>query len=51
MDIGFNTKIEDLEKNDKNKLIASSCRDILEEYLTENQHLDIECNTRLIIKK
>ena len=51
MDIGFNTKIEDLEKNGKNKLIASSCRDILEEYLTENQHLDIKCNTRLIIKK
>ena len=51
MDIAFNTKLEELEVNGKSKIIASSCRDVLEEYMSEHQHLDIECNTRLIIKK
>ena len=47
IDIGFNIDIKELGKS---KMIATSCRDIIEEYLKEHQHQDREGNTRLIIK-
>lgn len=47
---GLNITKDELEKNGKIKVIATSCRDILEEYMSSNQHLDTMSNTRLIIK-
>ncbi len=46
----FNIKLETIEKNGKPRVIATSCRDIMEEYLGENQHIDSKDKTRLIIK-
>ena len=50
---GFGIKLEELEKNGKSKIVATSCREVLEEYLTSNQHLDsvVEDNKRLIVNK
>ena len=50
----FNTFrfFKDLETNGKHRILATSCRDVLEEYLAENQHLDVDIknNARLVIK-
>ena len=48
----LNITIDELDKNGKSKVIATSCRDIVEEYLSNNQHLDsiVENNKRLIIE-
>ena len=51
MEIGFNKTIKEIEKNGKSKIVATSCRDVIEEYLSNNQHLDVEKLDRLIIKK
>ena len=53
MEGGFNITLKELEKNGKSRVVATSCRDVLEEYLSTNQLLDvdIEENPRLIIKK
>ena len=50
---GFGIKLEELEKNGKSRIVATSCREVLEEYLTNNQHLDscVEDNKRLIVIK
>lgn len=50
IDIGFNITTKELDENGKSKMIATSCRDIIEEYLKEHQHLEREANKRLIIK-
>ena len=44
--------VEELDKNGKSKVIATSCRDVVEEYLSNNQHLDsvVEINKRLIVE-
>ena len=47
----FNKKLEDLEKESKAKILSTSCRDILEEYMSTHQHLDVPKLDRLIIKK
>ena len=49
---GFNITPEELEKETKSKILATSCRDIIEEYLSTHQLLnaDIKKNKRLIIK-
>ena len=49
---GFDITLDELEKNGKSRVLATSCRDILEEYLGRNQHLDINIkdNPRLVIK-
>lgn len=47
----FNIKLKDIEKNSSIKVIATSCRDILEEYFTEHQRLNVDKLNRLIIKK
>lgn len=47
---GFNITLEEVEKNGKSKIVATSCRDVIEEYLSKNQHLDRLGNERLIIK-
>lgn len=49
---GFNITLDELEKNGKFRILSTSCRDVLEEYLGEHQHLDINIkdNPRLVIK-
>ena len=47
---GFNITLKELEKNGKSRIIATSCRDVIEEYLSTHQHLDAQDNTRLIVK-
>ena len=49
---GFNITLDELEKNGKFRILSTSCRDVLEEYLSEHQHLDINIkdNSRLVIK-
>ena len=48
---GFNITLDEVEKNEKSRVIATSCRDILEEYMASNQHLDIKDEKRLVINK
>ena len=49
---GFDITEEELEKNAKIRVLATSCRDVLEEYMSQNQHLDmdIEKEPRLVIR-
>ena len=47
----FNKKIEELEEQSKSRIISTSCRDVLEEYMSNNQHIDVKKLDRLIIKK
>ena len=49
----FDITVEELDKNGKSKVIATSCRDVVEEYMSNNQHLDevVEDNQRLIVEK
>ena len=47
---GLNITLEELEKNAKSKIIATSCRDVIEEYLSNHQHLDKNNKERLVIK-
>ena len=47
---GFNIDLEEVEKNAKSRVIATSCRDVIEEYMSNNQHLDVKELNRLIIK-
>lgn len=47
---GFDITLEQVEKNGKSRMIATSCRDIIEQYLSDNQHLDREGKGRLVIK-
>ncbi len=48
---GFNKDIKELEKNGQTRIIATSCRDVLEEYMASHQHLDVRKLNRLIVKK
>ena len=48
---GFNIALDEVEKNGKSRVIATSCRDVLEEYMSCNQHLDVMDLNRLVIKK
>ena len=49
---GFNKHLEELEENGKSRIVATSCRDVLEEYMSTNQHLDVDIEEapRLVIK-
>ena len=51
IDDGFNISLKELEKNGKTRILSTSCRDVIEEYLSENQHLDVNIkdNPRLVI--
>lgn len=48
---GFNIALDEVEKNGKSRVVATSCRDVLEEYMSCNQHLDAIDLNRLVIKK
>ena len=45
----FNVPVKEIEKNTMPIKISTSVRDILEEYLTEHQHLDKEIDGRLTL--
>jgi 5'-nucleotidase len=49
---GFDITQEEAEKNAKTRIVATSCRDVLEEYMSTHQRLDrnIKENPRLVIK-
>ena len=48
---GFNIEREEIEANGSSKIISTSCRDVIEEYLSTHQHIDVsvEENKRLVI--
>ena len=50
MEGGFNITLKELEKNGKSRILTTSCRDVLEEYMSQNQHLDAPAEERLVIK-
>ncbi len=45
--------LKELEENAKSRIVATSCRDVLEEYMSSHQHLDsnVKENRRLIVNK
>ncbi len=45
----FNIEPAEIEANMKPRVIATSCRSVLEEYLSEHQHLDHQAGERLVI--
>lgn len=47
---GLDITLKQVEKNGKAKMVATSCRDIIEEYLSTHQHLSAKGSGRLIIK-
>lgn len=46
----FSVPFKEVEKNMKRRMIATSCRDIIEEYLTSHQNLNHEIDGRLTVK-
>ena len=46
---GFNISLDEVEKNGKSRIIATSCRDVIEEYLGSNQRLDVKNEKRLVV--
>ena len=46
----FSVPLADIEKHGKARKISTSCRDILDEYLSENQDLDRTVSGRLIVE-
>ena len=48
-DLGFNISREELEKNGKAITVCTSCREVIEEYLASNQHLDHRPGNRLTV--
>lgn len=49
MEDSFDIKPSEILKNGKRRTISTSCRQVIEEYLSENQHLDRIAGDRLII--
>ncbi len=49
----FNITLEEIEQNGTNRIVSTSCRDVIDEYLSNNQHINVsvEENQRLIVKK
>ena len=48
---GFGITQKEVEENGKARILATSCRDVLEEYLSTHQHLDSKGKGRLVVKK
>ena len=48
---GFGITQKEVEENGKARILATSCRDVLEEYMSTHQHLDSKGKGRLIVKK
>ncbi|MBQ2111239.1 MAG: bifunctional metallophosphatase/5'-nucleotidase [Clostridia bacterium] len=49
MEDSFGLTIEELSRNRKPRVIATSCCEILDEYLSSHQHLDCKVGDRLIV--
>ena len=49
-DIAFNITTEEIEKNGKAKIVSTSCRQLIEEFLSINNHLDRHVGNRLVVK-
>ena len=47
---GFGINLNDILKNGESKIMATSCRGVVEEYMGKHQHLDILGKGRLVIK-
>lgn len=45
----FDIKLEDIKKNMNPRAIATSCKSVLEEYLSEHQQLDHQVGDRLVV--
>jgi len=50
VELGFGITIAELAKNRRPRTIATSCRDVLDEYLSSHQHLDATVGSRLVIR-
>ncbi len=50
VDIAFNISMDELEANQKARMISTSCREVIDEYLSSHQHLDRIVGDRLILK-
>ncbi|MBR6801966.1 MAG: bifunctional metallophosphatase/5'-nucleotidase [Eubacteriaceae bacterium] len=46
----FNIPLSEIEKNGKARIVSTSCRDVIEEYLSEHRNLDREISGRLVVK-
>ena len=49
LEYAFNITEAELSRNRKPRMIATSCRDVLDEYLSSHQHLDRKAGDRLIV--
>ena len=47
---GWDITLEEVEKNGKIRVLSTSARDVVEEYLTVNQHLSREVEGRLVVE-
>ena len=45
----FNIPLEEITKNGTPRIVCTSCRSVIEEYLTAHQHLDHQVGDRLVI--
>ena len=45
----FNIPLEEIAKNGTPRIVCTSCRSVIEEYLTAHQHLDHKVGDRLVI--
>ena len=43
-------RLEEAEKNGKIRVLSTSARDVVEEYLTVNQHLSRQVEGRLVVE-
>ena len=48
-EIAFNISLDEINKNGGTRIVATSCRDVLDEYLSEHQHLARELDGRLTV--
>lgn len=46
----FRIPMSEIEKNGKPRVVTTSCREVLEEYLSANQNLDRDISGRLVVK-
>ena len=49
MEDTFHVNMEDIQKNMNPRAIATSCKSVLEEYLSEHQQLDHQVGDRLTV--
>ena len=45
----FDIPLEEIAKNGTPRIVCTSCRSVIEEYLTSHQHLDHQVGERLVI--